>query len=68
MYVNLLSSKKSKVKVTLSQSASRLSASPSLITFQFHPLVVLLSDIAAGTCFHELISTHLALKGLMYVF
>jgi len=39
-------------------------------TFQFHPLVVSLSDMQerAGTCFQELISTHprthLQLKGL----
>jgi len=37
--------KKSKVKVTLFQRTPRLSASPSLITFQFQSLVVSLSEI-----------------------
>jgi len=44
--VNPLNAKKSskvQVKVTLCQHAFRLS--PSLITFQFHPLVVLLSEM-----------------------
>jgi len=54
---NPLSARKSKVKVTLCQCV----ASPSFITFQFHPLVVSLSD---RKVFYELISTHLALKGL----
>jgi len=34
-----------KSKATLYQRAPRLPASPSLIIFQFHPLVVSLSDI-----------------------
>jgi len=54
----------------LCQRAPRLPALPSLITFQlitfqFHPLVVSLSDIGQERVFYELISTHLALKGLI---
>jgi len=38
--------------------------SPPLITFQFHPLVVLLSEMSAETYFHVEYTPHLALKGL----
>jgi len=57
-YFNPLSAKKSKVKVTLC-----LPASPPLFTFQFHPLVVSLSE-NAGTCFYVKYTPHPALKGL----
>jgi len=43
--VRMVKQKKSKVKVTLCQHTPRLPALPSLITFQFQSLVVLLSDI-----------------------
>jgi len=51
-----------KVKVTLCQRAPRLPASPSLLTFHFHSLVVSLSDIVKGRVF--MISSHLPVKGL----
>jgi len=50
--------------VTLCERAPRLPASPSLFTFQFHSLVVSLSDFQTGTCFHVVHARHLALKGL----
>jgi len=55
-----IQSTKSKVKVTLCERVPCLLASQSLITFQFHSLVVLLLDIV-----QERVSRHLALKGLM---
>jgi len=50
------------VKVTLCERVSRLPASPFLITFQFHSLVVSCFFL---TCFHACVhARHLALKGL----
>jgi len=51
------------VKVSLCERTPCLSASQSLIIFQFYSLVVSLSEIA-GTCFHVAHAHHLALKGL----
>ena len=51
IYLNLLSTEncsKSTMKVTFSQGAPRLAASPPLIIFQFEALVVWFSDIACG--------------------
>jgi len=52
-------SPKSKVNVTERNSP----ASPSIITFQFHPLVVFAFG-SAGTCFHVEYTPHPAHKGL----
>jgi len=38
------------------------------ITFQFHPLVVSLSEERAGTCFHVEYTQHLAFKELTRTF
>jgi len=52
----------SKVKVTLCERAPRLPALLSLITFQFHPLVVSLSDMVRKVL--SWCACHLTLKGL----
>jgi len=54
----------------LCASVRLASPSSSLITFQFHPLVVSLSEFSesAGTCFHVVYTPHTALKGLKEIF
>jgi len=62
--INLLGSLHYKVKVILCKRTPGLLVSPSLITFQYHSLVVSLLENAerAGTCFHVVYTPHSALN------
>jgi len=51
--------------IMINARAPRLPASPLLITFQYQPLVVSLSEIAGGACFHVKYTPHPVLKRII---